>query len=149
MPDIAVITPTYNRAALLPDALDSVVAQTIDASIEVAVVDDGSTDDTVDVMRPYLERYGDPAGRIHVTFSQQEKRGVVAARNLAIAQTTAPLIAILDSDDFWAPKKLAMQVEAMNADDRVGVVHTSFRYVDERGAFTDDGPQREIGRAHV
>ncbi len=142
MPDIAVITPTFNRATLLPAALDSVVAQTTDASIEIAVVDDGSTDNTQDVMRPYLERFGDDGGRLHVTYTRLEKQGVVAARNTAIAQTSAPLIAFLDSDDYWETRKLAMQLDAMRVDDAVGVVHTSFRYVDESDAFRDDGPQR-------
>jgi glycosyltransferase involved in cell wall biosynthesis len=141
-PAIAVITPTHNRAALIGAALDSVLAQTTDRRIEVAIVDDGSTDHTADVLRPYLERHRDPAGKVVMTYTRLEKQGVVAARNAAIAQTSAPFIAFLDSDDYWHPDKLALQLDAMEADGRVALVHTSFRYVNEAGRITDDGPQR-------
>ncbi len=139
---IAVVTPTHNRAGLIAVALDSVVAQTTPVRIEVAIVDDGSTDDTAQALEPYLKKYGDPAGRIVMRYTRLEKQGVVAARNTAIAQTTAPFIAFLDSDDCWHPDKLAKQLAALEADDRVALVHTSFRYVDEAGRITDDGPQR-------
>ena len=139
---IAVITPTHNRAGLIAAALDSVIAQTTPVRIEVAIVDDGSTDNTAEVLEPYLARYGDESGKIIMRYTRLEKQGVVAARNTAIAQTTAPFIAFLDSDDYWHPDKLAKQLTAMKTDDRVAVVHTSFRYVDEAGQITDQGPQR-------
>jgi len=140
--DIAIITPTYNRSTLIAAALDSVIAQTFDGRIEVAIVDDGSTDDTEVVLEPYLKQYGDPCGRIVLRYTRLKKQGVVVARNTAIAQTTAPLIAFLDSDDYWHTDKLKMQWEAMKADEGVALVHTSFRYVNEAGQMTDDGPQR-------
>jgi glycosyltransferase involved in cell wall biosynthesis len=149
MPDIAVITPTYNRATLIPAALDSVLAQTVlrhGRSIEVAVVDDGSTDGTAGVMQRYVAATapggGASGGGVVIRYHRLEKQGVVAARNLAIAQTRAPYIAFLDSDDSWDPRKLERQLALMEFDPRVGVVHTSFRYVDEAGAFKDEGPQR-------
>jgi len=142
MADIAVVIPTYNRAHLIGDALDSVIAQQVDAAIEVAVVDDGSTDDTVAAMQPYLERYGQAGGRVHITYTQLQKAGVVTARNTAIANTTAPLIAFLDSDDYWATDKLRKQMDVLAADDAVGLVHTSFRYVNDAGELTDEGAHR-------
>jgi glycosyltransferase involved in cell wall biosynthesis len=144
MPDIAVITPTYNRAALLPAALDSVLAQTVlsqGRSIEIAVIDDGSTDDTPQVMQPYLAK-AHAAGNAVVHYTRLARQGVVAARNTAIAQTTAPLIAFLDSDDYWHPRKIEQQLAFLETDPRIGVVHTSFRYVDGAGRCTDDGPER-------
>jgi glycosyltransferase involved in cell wall biosynthesis len=140
--DIAVITPTHNRATLICDALDSIIAQSFQGRIEVAVVDDGSTDDTEVVMQPYLKEYGDETGRLVIRYSKLDKQGVVVARNTAIAQTTAPLIALLDSDDYWEADKLQKQIDVLNGDDSIGVVHTSFRYVNEQNEFTDDGPQR-------
>lgn len=159
-PVIAVITPTYNRAGLIRDALDSVLAQDVGVPIEVAVVDDGSTDNTLEVIKPYLEKYGDqgvagglphvfleesaPTARtpVIIRYTRLEKQGVVTARNTAIAQTSAPFIAMLDSDDYWAPDKLRKQLAILKADSNVALVHTSFRYVNEQGRITDDGPQR-------
>jgi glycosyltransferase involved in cell wall biosynthesis len=142
MPDIAVIIPTYNRAALIGVALDSVLAQTVlhqGRSLEVAVVDDGSTDGTAEVVAHYVRR---SAGGTVIRYTPLGHQGVVAARNTAIAQTSAPYIAFLDSDDFWHPRKLEKQLALLEFDPRVGVVHTSFRYVDAAGAFRDQGPQR-------
>ncbi len=139
---VAVIIPTHNRAALISAALDSVVAQTADGAIEAAVVDDGSTDATPDVMAGYVERFGDPDGRVRITYTRLDKQGVVAARNTGIARTTAPFIAFLDSDDYWDPRKVELQLAAMGEDESIVASHTSFRYVDEAGALLDDGPQR-------
>jgi len=141
-PRVAVIIPTHNRAALIGAALDSVIEQTAGGPFEVAVVDDGSTDDTGRVMATYLERFGAPGGNVRVTYTKLEKQGVVAARNTGIANTTAPYVAFLDSDDYWNRRKIELQLRALEADDLVGVAHTSFRYVDEQGNFVDDGPQR-------
>ncbi|MDP6152448.1 MAG: glycosyltransferase, partial [Phycisphaeraceae bacterium] len=71
--DVAVITPTYNRAHLLPQSIDSVIAQTTPARIEMAVIDDGSTDDTADMMRPYIDKYGTPGGKVHIQYIQLDK----------------------------------------------------------------------------
>lgn len=144
--DVAVITPSYNRATLLPIALDSIIAQTLvqtqPGRIEVAVVDDGSTDNTDEVIQPYLDKYSDEISKVVIRYTKLEKQGVVTARNTGIAQTTAPAIAFLDSDDYWDPTKLEKQLALLNADEKVGLVHTSFRYVNEQGVITDDGPQR-------
>ncbi len=140
--DIAVITPTYNRATLLPVALDSILAQTMNGRIEVAVVDDGSTDNTDEAIQPYLDKHGDETGKMVIRYTRLEKQGVVAARNYGIAHTTAPAIAFLDSDDYWDAAKLEKQLALLQANDKVGVVHTSFRYVNEAGELTDNGPQR-------
>ncbi len=142
--DVAVITPTYNRGNLIAEAVRSVVAQTVltqGRRIEMAIVDDGSTDDTAGVLAPFLQQYRDPEGPLVLTYQRLEKAGVVAARNHAIAHTTAPLLAILDSDDAWLPTKLQRQMAAFD-DPAVGLSHTSFRYIDDQGHFRDDGPQR-------
>lgn len=140
--DVAVITPTFNRATLLPIALDSIIAQSMAGRIEVAVVDDGSTDNTDEVIKPYLDNYGDEDGKVVIRYTRMEKQGVVAARNHGIAHTTAPVIAFLDSDDYWDATKLEKQLALLHDNENVGVVHTSFRYVNEAGDITDDGPQR-------
>jgi glycosyltransferase involved in cell wall biosynthesis len=98
---VSVIIPTYNRGWILRDAIDSVLGQTY-ADVELIVVDDGSTDRTPDI----LNSYGD---RLRVI--RQANQGVSAARNRGIDNTSGPLIALLDSDDIWLPKKLAVQID--------------------------------------
>jgi glycosyltransferase involved in cell wall biosynthesis len=98
---VSVVIPTYNRAWGVKAAVDSVLAQDY-KDFELIVVDDGSTDDTSEV----LASYGDD---IRVYF--QENKGVSAARNRGIAEASGRFIAFLDSDDLWLPKKLSAQVE--------------------------------------
>lgn len=99
IPDVSVIIPTYNRGAWVAEAVDSVLAQT-HVSVEVIVVDDGSTDDTPAV----LAGYGD---RIRVI--RQANAGVSAARNAGMAAARGEWIGFLDSDDTWLPEKLERQ----------------------------------------
>ena len=108
------IIPTYNRAHCLRRAVDSVLGQTF-SDFELIVVDDGSTDGTMAL----LESIDDPRLRI---LHHGTNRGVGAAINTGIRSAEATLIAIQDSDDEWLPEKLARQVAAMMADDRLGVV---------------------------
>ena len=97
---VSVIIPTYNRVRTLPRALDSVLAQTR-AVDEIIVVDDGSTDSTVDLL---LANYP------QVKLLQQPNLGVSAARNHGIREASSDWIALLDSDDRWLPTKLEAQV---------------------------------------
>ncbi len=98
-PRVSVIIPTYNRAWSLAKAIDSVLSQDFD-TFETIVVDDGSTDGT----RALLAGYG-----AALRVIQQANRGVSAARNAGIRAAAAPLVALLDSDDYWLPGKLAVQ----------------------------------------
>ena len=99
-PLISVIIPTYNRAWVVGEAIDSVLAQDY-GHFELIVVDDGSTDETARV----LDAYGD-----RVFVIRQPNRGVSAARNRGIEAAGGELVAFLDSDDYWLPGKLAGQV---------------------------------------
>ena len=100
-PRVSVIIPTYNRAGIIEEAVDSVLAQDF-KDFELIVVDDGSTDNTSEV----LTTYGDD---IRVLF--QSNKGVSAARNRGITEASGKLIAFLDSDDLWLRQKLSRQVE--------------------------------------
>jgi len=97
----SVVIPTYNRAELLPRAIDSVLEQTYPAH-EIIVVDDGSTDHTETVMKKYESR---------VRYIKQKNAGVSAARNRGIEESEGNMIAFLDSDDDWKPEKLRLQAE--------------------------------------
>lgn len=137
MTDVAIIIPTHNRATLLSASLDSALAQQFDGTFEIIVIDDGSEDATPQVMTDYVDRHGKT-----VRYIRQEKAGVVAARNRGLAASIAPFVAFLDSDDLWDPRKLQRQIDALKADDGIVVSHTSFRYIDDVGRYTDEGPQR-------
>jgi glycosyltransferase involved in cell wall biosynthesis len=104
---------TYNRAAYLPEALESVLAQAL-TDFEVLVVDDGSTDETERVLEPYRDR---------IRYVRQENAGRSAARNRAVREARTPYISFLDSDDRWLPDKLARHVPVLDADDGVALVH--------------------------
>ena len=97
---VSIIIPTYNRARYLTKAIDSVLAQTY-TNYEIIVVDDGSTDNTKEVLEPYMDR---------ITYLYQENTGVSAARNTGIRAARGKWIAFLDSDDEWMPEKLSIQV---------------------------------------
>ena len=103
-PLISAIIPTYNRADLVGDAIDSILAQTY-PNVEIIVVDDGSTDNT----QERLARYGD---RIRMIY--QENAGPSAARNKGIAAANGEFISFLDSDDLWLPTKLERQVKLLH-----------------------------------
>jgi hypothetical protein len=136
---VSVIVPTYNRAHLLPAALDSVVAQTY-RNWEIVVVDDGSTDDTESVVR----RYGDG-----VRYVRQENRGVGAARNVGIAHARGDLLAFLDSDDYWFDFKLALQVALFQQRPDLSFLFTEFEVLKDDGAMLPQGSRRWVGGAEA
>ncbi len=104
-PTISVIIPTYNRASLIAKAIESVRQQTY-GPMEIIVCDDGSTDETEQVVR---SRFPD------VRYLKLEHSGLPSkARNEGIRVANSELIAFLDSDDRWMPEKIALQVDAMS-----------------------------------
>lgn len=98
---ISVVIPAYNASQCIERAIDSVLAQTF-ADYEIIVVDDGSTDNTAEIIR----QYGDK-----VKYIRQDNAGVSVARNTAIAAAKGDWIAFLDADDEWLPEKLFLQME--------------------------------------
>jgi glycosyltransferase involved in cell wall biosynthesis len=100
-PLVSVIIPTYNRGWSLQEAIDSVLAQDF-SDFELIIVDDGSTDNTLDIIRSYPDE---------IIFLRQANKGVSAARNLGITSSNGRLIAFLDSDDLWLPEKLSIQAD--------------------------------------
>lgn len=102
MPKVSVIIPTFNRADKLSRAVSSVLNQSF-TDFELIVVDDGSTDQTTRVMAPFRSQV------VYLRFPFNQ--GVSAARNLGLQKASSSLIAFLDSDDYWLPQKLAVQVD--------------------------------------
>ncbi|MEA2060794.1 MAG: glycosyltransferase family A protein [Thermodesulfobacteriota bacterium] len=104
-PLVSVIIPTFNRGWIIAEAVQSVLDQTYQP-LEIIVVDDGSTDNTRDVLEPFMDR---------IILLKQENKGVSAARNLGIQNTRGEFIAFLDSDDLWLPDKTACQIDFFKA----------------------------------
>jgi glycosyltransferase involved in cell wall biosynthesis len=106
MHSITVIIPTYNRSGLLVEALNSVVNQTQRAD-EIIVVDDGSTDNT----REVVAAFGNG-----VIYIKQQNAGPSAARNNGMRKAKGDFVALLDSDDLWVPNRLFLQSQAVRRD---------------------------------
>lgn len=125
-PTVSVIIPTHNRAALVQQAIASVLAQTY-ADFECIVVDDGSLDDTRAALQPLIA-----GARIH--YAHQPNAGLSAARNHGLRLARGAYISFLDDDDLYEPQKLARQVEYMTAHPDAMLVHCWFR------KFSDQNP---------
>jgi len=123
-PRTSVIITSYNYARYLSTAMSGVLAQT-DRDLELIVVDDSSSDDSVAIARAC----GDPRVRVIV----QPHRGLGAARNTGIREAQGRCIAFLDADDVWAPDKLAAQCSILERQPTVGLVYTRFGIIDAEG----------------
>jgi len=111
---ISVIIPTYNRGQRLKKAIDSVFAQS-HQDFELIVVDDGSDDNTAELIENYIS---------DIVYIRQENRGPAAARNRGIEKARYNILAFLDSDDWFAENKLAIQIKAMGQKPSCLISHT-------------------------
>jgi glycosyltransferase involved in cell wall biosynthesis len=139
MAEVSVIIPTYNRARKVARAIASVLYQTF-PDYEIIVVDDGSRDDTarsLHLLHPHL---------VHLTH--KENRGVSAARNTGIRASSAPLIAFLDSDDYWLPEKLAVQAAFFKANPKAVACQTQERWI-RRGRPVNPGKKHLKPSGHI
>ena len=125
---VSVIIPTYNYGRFLPECVESVLGQTV-LPEEIIIVDDGSTDNTPEIVRPYLSN---PL----IKYIRTENSGVSAARNTAIAASTGDIIGLLDADDKWRSDKLQLQLPLFE-NTRVGVVYSLNLPFDENGYVTE------------
>ncbi len=126
MPRISVVIPAYNRARYLDTAAATVLAQTW-SDLELIIIDDGSQDNTPDVCGRLCEYDS------RVRYIRHENKGLPAARNTGIRAATGEFIALLDSDDFWAPTKLAKQLDLFARDQTLGVVYCDWASIDQSG----------------
>jgi glycosyltransferase involved in cell wall biosynthesis len=121
---VSVVVPTFNMAQWLPDALDSIAAQTY-TQLECIVVDDGSSDNSRVVVDSYIR--GDRRFR----YIFKESGGPSSARNTGIKASRGEFVAFLDADDIWLPKKLEKQMAALTARPEAGLCCTYYEEVDE------------------
>jgi len=127
MATVGVIIPAFNAARTLPIALESVVSQTFD-DWQILLVDDGSTDDTAQVVAPFLDRYG-----AKIKYIKQENRGLPAARNTAIRASTTEFLALLDADDVWMPWRLEESVKILRERPQAGLAYGGITSIDQEG----------------
>ena len=123
---VTVIIPTFNAARFLPTALDSILSQEF-RDFEVIVVDDGSTDDTAEVMRTY------GGSAVRYVPLPENSGGCSKPRNVAIEQARGEFIALLDADDVWCPGHLAHAVAVFERAPHLGLVFTNCVNIDEDG----------------
>ncbi len=120
---VSVIIPTYNREKTISRAVHSVIKQTTSCS-EIIIVDDGSDDNSLDVLDDLFSHKNIP----HSIIGQTNK-GPAAARNFGITRARYPYIAFLDSDDHWTKRKLEIQYQAMRENIGIVVSHTKEKWL--------------------
>jgi glycosyltransferase involved in cell wall biosynthesis len=144
MPKVSVVTTTYNCATYIVTTVECVLAQTW-RDFEYIVIDDGSTDNTRELLEPYLDR---------ITYIHQENMRYSPARNRGIRAAHGEYLAFLDSDDLWEPTKLEKQVAVLDQHPEVALVHTRTDFIDTQGqptrfsgmqVFGPEGDQVVIG----
>ena len=123
MPKVSVVIPAYNCQRFITTAINSVLAQSY-ADYELIVVDDGSTDNTSQIVSGFRGR---------VKLIKQKNGGPAAARNTGVAHSRGEYVAFLDQDDAWLPDKLKAQVELMDGNERLGLVFTDTYEIPDRG----------------
>lgn len=131
MPAVSVIITTYNRPEYLRKAIESVLVQTYQ-DWELVIVDDGSTDNTQEVVRKYVNE------NAKVRYVRQTNQGPGPARNKGISETSGAFIAFLDDDDWWLPEKLETQVAFMKTHPEVGLSYTRLRIFRSINGRLDD-----------
>lgn len=124
MPEISVIIPSFNHAAYLAQAVHSVLSQSI-ADLELIVVDDGSTDGSLEV----LAGFSDPRLRV----ISQSNHGAHAAINRGLGEAAGPFLAILNSDDFYQPSRLEKLLAALRAHPAAGFAGSHIEVIDSQG----------------
>ncbi len=125
MPKVSVVIPTYNRANYILEAIESVRQQTYQ-DYEIVVVDDGSRDNTREVLSDLIKK-----NAVHYIY--QQNQGESSARNRGISQSNGEYIAFLDSDDLFLPTKLEKQAGYLDSDENVAFVHSWYSKFNNQG----------------
>jgi glycosyltransferase involved in cell wall biosynthesis len=124
MPEVSIVLATYQHAAYVAEAVESALAQTY-TDREVIVVDDGSTDETAEVLSGFGDRI--------IVQAHPRNRGLAAARNTGIRASRGKYVAFLDADDVWLPHKLDSQIPIFEQNEAVGLVGSDMLIFDKNG----------------
>lgn len=136
MSKVSIIIPTFNRRDYITIALDSVMAQTY-KDYEIIIIDDGSSDDTKEVLKPYQDK---------IRYFYQDNRGIPATRNRGIGEAQGDYIAFLDSDDYWLSEKLERQIGCFSKHPHYGMVATRCSCTTPDGRFLKKNRPGKSGR---
>lgn len=128
---ISIVTPVYNAATFIIETIKMVQAQTY-TDWELLLVDDGSKDNSIEVIESYLEKH--PDGRIHL-IKKGVNEGAAITRNRGIQEAKGRYIAFLDADDVWLSHKLQTQIEFMEKNG-AGFVFSAYEFGDEEALGT-------------
>lgn len=134
-PRVSVVITCYNYAHYLSQSIDSVLSQTCQ-DYEIIVVNDGSTDNTDEIISRFLS---DP----RVQYISQANIGQAKAKNVGIKHSRGEYIAFLDADDYWHREKLQKQLPLFS-NEKVGVVYSKTQHVDESGKYLNSKPSRRF-----
>jgi len=119
--DVSVIIPVFNSQNTIVRAIQSVIDQTFLGNVEIIVIDDGSTDNSAQIVSNYRQAHPEA----EISLIQQENKGVSSARNTGMKQAKGNWIALLDSDDEWLPTKLVRQFDVVNSNPDVDFLGTT------------------------
>ena len=127
MAKVDILIPAYNTARFLPAALASVEAQTL-TDWRILLIDDGSTDNTAEVIAPFRERLGEK-----LEYILKPNAGLSAARNTGLAHATAEFVALLDADDVWLPERLTESIRSLEQNPSAGLSYGFVSRIDPNG----------------
>lgn len=127
LPLVSIILPVYNAETYLKDCIDSIVGQTY-KNWELLLINDGSTDNSEQVILPFLK-----SGLAIKYIKQKTNSGIACCLNLAISQSEGKYIARMDADDLMVPVRLEHQVTYMEEHPDVGVLGSAVEFIDEKG----------------
>jgi len=131
MPAVSVVIPTYNCAEFLPQTIDSVLNQTF-KDFEIIIVDDGSVDNTKEIVKHYID-----TAKRQIKYIYQENKGPAAARNNGIRNASGKYIALVDSDDLWVAEKLSVQIDYLEKNTDLSFVFSDMFIMEENGKAGD------------
>jgi len=139
MPKVSVQIPCYNSERYLSKTIESVLGQTF-GDFEIVIINDGSSDTTENIAKNYRDT--------RIKYIYQNNRGLAAARNRALSESTGEYIAFLDHDDLWLPEKLEKQIGALEANKDTAIAYSNFYRIFPDGKktirFRADQPEGDV-----
>ena len=140
LPLVSIILPSYNCAAFLPHSIGTILSQTYN-SYEIIVIDDGSTDNTKEVLYPFMQRIK--------YIRLEQNKGLPTARNIGIRSAQGKYIAFIDADDLWLPEKLQTDIEYFETHPEVSMVYSKHINIDEKGDDLNGNTKKQLPSGNI